>query len=85
VVCSLNERRSVGSGSSQAGSAPFNQFIEGNAFIDLPLRGHRFTWLRGDERSMSRIDRFLLSKCWSLTWPNCFQLALARGLSDHSC
>jgi len=32
---------------------------------------------------MSRIDRFLLSENWSLTWPNCFQMASARGLSDH--
>jgi len=32
---------------------------------------------------MSRLDRFLLSECWCLTWPNCFQMASARGLSDH--
>jgi len=32
---------------------------------------------------MSRIDRYLLSEGWCLTWPNCFQLATSRGLSDH--
>jgi len=32
---------------------------------------------------MSRIDRFLLSDRWNLTWPNCLQMALSRGVSDH--
>ncbi|GAU26985.1 hypothetical protein TSUD_290350 [Trifolium subterraneum] len=32
---------------------------------------------------MSRLDRFLLSEEWCLTWPNCIQVAQLRGLSDH--
>ncbi|MCI41399.1 endonuclease/exonuclease/phosphatase family protein, partial [Trifolium medium] len=32
---------------------------------------------------MSRLDRFLLSGEWCLTWPNCTQVARMRGLSDH--
>ena len=32
---------------------------------------------------MSRLDRFLLSERWCLTWSNCLQLASTRGLSDH--
>lgn len=32
---------------------------------------------------MSRLDLFLLSERWCLTWPNCFQLASSRVLSDH--
>jgi hypothetical protein len=32
---------------------------------------------------MSRLDRFLLSKEWGLHWPNCLQIALNRGLSNH--
>jgi len=51
--------------------------------VDLPLRGRRYTWYRGDGKSISRLNRFLLSERWCLTWPNCFQLASARGLSDH--
>jgi len=54
-----------------------------NGFIDFPLRGRCFTWFRGGGKSMSRLDRFLLSEKWYLTWPNCFQLASSRGLSDH--
>jgi hypothetical protein len=41
--------------------------IETNVLIDLPLWGRRFTWFRRDERSMSRLDRFLLSESWCLT------------------
>ncbi|CAJ2643991.1 unnamed protein product [Trifolium pratense] len=32
---------------------------------------------------MSRLDRFLLSEEWCLSWPNCKQVAKLRGLSDH--
>ncbi|RHN51490.1 hypothetical protein MtrunA17_Chr6g0469151 [Medicago truncatula] len=32
---------------------------------------------------MSRLDHFLLSEEWCLEWPNCLQVALLRGLSDH--
>jgi len=63
--------------------APFNQFIDGNFLIDLPLYGRNFTWYRGDGVSMSRLDRFLLSESWLSLYPNCFQMALPRSLSDH--
>jgi len=49
----------------------FNHFIEDNGLIDLPLCGRNFTWFKGDERSISRIVRFLLSKEWCLAWPTC--------------
>jgi len=83
VVRYGDERKSVGGVFSQASSAHYNNFIDGNGLIDLPLRGRRYTWFRGDGRSMSRLDRFLLSENWCLSWPNCLQLASARGLSDH--
>ena len=61
----------------------FNMFIVDNGWIDLPLCGRRFTWYKGDGSFMSMIDRFLLSEEWCVQWPNCFQVALLRGLSDH--
>lgn len=61
----------------------FSEFIVDNGLIDLPLCGRRFTWFKGDSTAMSRIDRFLLSEEWCLHWPNSFQVALLRGLSDH--
>jgi len=83
AVRCVEERRSVGLLCRQAGIANFNQFIDGHFLIDLPLRGHSFTWYRGDGRSMSRLDRFLLSKESCLTWPNSVQSASSRGVSDH--
>jgi hypothetical protein len=62
---------------------PFNRFIDDNNLVDLPLIGRKFTWFKGDGLSMSRLDRFLLSKEWCLDWPNCQQVARLRGLSDH--
>lgn len=37
----------MGGVSSQAGSAHFNNFINGNLQTDLPLRSRSYTWFRG--------------------------------------
>jgi len=83
AVRCVEERRSVGLLSRQAGTANFNQFIDGHLLIDLPLCGRSFAWYRGDGRSMNRLDHFLLSEEWCLTWPNCVQSASSSGVSDH--
>ncbi|GAU34276.1 hypothetical protein TSUD_321220 [Trifolium subterraneum] len=77
------ERRSVRGVQSTSDHIPFNQFIDDNTLVDLPLTGRKFTWFKGDGLSMSRLDRFLLSEDWCLTWPNCNQEARMRGVSDH--
>lgn len=82
-VRSSEERCSVRGSLGIEGYAPFNDFIVDNALIDLPLCGRKFTWFKGNGRSMSRLDRFLLSGEWCLLWPNCVQAAHLRGLSDH--
>jgi len=65
------------------GCSYFNSFIDGNVLVDLPLIGRRFTWYWGDGKSMSRIDRFLLSENWCLRCSNNLQIAQLRGLSNH--
>nr|ABD32616.1 reverse transcriptase - beet retrotransposon, putative [Medicago truncatula] len=82
VWCS-EERRSVNVRHSSLDFSHFNSFIGDNSLHDLPLGGRKFTWFKGDGRSMSRLDRFLLSEDWCLAWPNCLQLAQLWGLSDH--
>lgn len=67
VVRYVEERRSVGVSVTSAASVSFNRLIEDSCLVDLPLQGRRFTWYRGDGKSMSRIDRFLLSERWCLT------------------
>ncbi|MCI07861.1 cysteine-rich receptor-like protein kinase, partial [Trifolium medium] len=75
--------RSSREGPRSSDHIPFNRFIDNSALIDLPLSGRKFTWYKGDGLSMSRLDRFLLSEEWCLTWPNCIQMTQLRGLSDH--
>ncbi|GAU48878.1 hypothetical protein TSUD_406570, partial [Trifolium subterraneum] len=84
TVRSLEERRSVRDKFRSLDHIAFNRFIDDNYLIDLPLCGRKFTWFKGDGLTMSRLDRFLLSGEWCLTWPNCTQVARMRGLSDHS-
>ena len=58
-VRSAEERRFVRGSQLVHDFAPFNDFIQECALVDLPLGGRKFTWYKGDGRSMSRIDRFL--------------------------
>lgn len=62
---------------------PYNNFIQENMLIHLPLCSLRSTWFKGDGVSMNRIDRFLLLEEWCLRWPNSLQIGLLRGVSDH--
>lgn len=82
-VRTSEERRSVSVSGGTYDVRPFNKFIEDNLLCDLHLCGRKFTWFKGDGRSMSKIDRFLLTEEWCLTWPNWLQVAQLRGLSDH--
>ena len=77
------ERRSVRNSVSDVDYVSFNGFIDDNLLVDLPLHGQKYTWFKGDGKSMSRLDRFLLLEEWCMEWPNCIQVALLRGLSDH--
>ena len=82
-IRSAEERKSRGTVLRQHDVDIFNNFIEDSSLVDLPVCGRLFTWYRGDGHSMSRLDRFLLNDVWCMTWPNCTQIALQRGLSDH--
>ncbi|GAU49838.1 hypothetical protein TSUD_408070 [Trifolium subterraneum] len=83
VPRNVEERRSLRGGHHPLDHISFNCFIEDYTLIDLPLSGRKITWFKGDEISMSRLYRFLLSKEWCQAWPNCLQVAKMRGLSDH--
>ena len=83
AVRGSEERRSRGVVVYSTNCDPFNGFINNNDLVDLLLHGRGFTWSKGDGNSMSRIDRFLLSKEWSARWPNCLHVAFMCGLSNH--
>ncbi|GJZ03951.1 RNA-directed DNA polymerase, eukaryota, reverse transcriptase zinc-binding domain protein [Tanacetum coccineum] len=39
----------------------FKSFIADSRLIDLPLRGHLYTWMNKDGSKLSKLDRFLIS------------------------
>ncbi|GAU48973.1 hypothetical protein TSUD_245640 [Trifolium subterraneum] len=82
AVRSIEERRSVSGRTRSQDHIVFNRFIDDNNLIDLPLCGRKYTWFKGDGLSMSRLDRFLLSGEWCLTWPNCTQQSRSRWLKE---
>ncbi|KAK8624459.1 hypothetical protein V6N13_065804 [Hibiscus sabdariffa] len=63
----------------------FSDFIEELSLVDLPLNGGRFTWSNFKEVPVfSRLDRFLISLEILGVWPNLFQCAHPKGISDHN-
>lgn len=63
VVCFPNERS--GSRNYSQAMVDFNEFINEEELVDLPLPGGEFTWFRdGARNQFSRINRFLLSSDW---------------------
>ena len=84
AIRSREERRSVSNYGGVMDFTPLNHFIDENALLDLLLCGCNFTWYKGDGKSMSRIDRFLLSEDWCLVWPNCLQSLIKRPIRSLS-
>ncbi|KAK8681329.1 hypothetical protein V6N13_053733 [Hibiscus sabdariffa] len=80
VVRTVEERQ--GMVSLARGMFEFNEFIEDLDLVDLPSKGHRFTWF-GSGNKCSRLDRFLLSMEWLERFPGLVQVSLPRGISDH--
>ncbi|MCI51541.1 hypothetical protein A2U01_0072785, partial [Trifolium medium] len=39
----------------------FKRFVDEMEVVDVPVLGKKFSWFSTDGKSMSRIDRFLLS------------------------
>lgn len=61
----------------------FDEFIANAELVDLPLIGRNYTWYRTNGSTMSRLDRFLVSKGWLEKWENSGQWAMERSISDH--
>ncbi|KAL8490948.1 hypothetical protein ACS0TY_022816 [Phlomoides rotata] len=62
----------------------FRRFISESDLEDLPLLRRKFTWYKDNDRSCSRINRFLLSTAWCNRWPNVKQIGLKRTIYDHA-
>jgi hypothetical protein len=60
----------------------FVNFIADQGLMDLPLAGGVSTW--SNSTSWSRLDRFLVSPEWELSFPGLIQKKLLRVCSDHT-
>ncbi|XP_057432355.1 uncharacterized protein LOC130725120 [Lotus japonicus] len=81
----VEERRGI-RGEDVSGASEmeeFNGFIDAMELDDIPAVGRKFTWTRPNGKASSRLDRFLVSYPWSLTWPECAQYVLQRDVSNH--
>ncbi|CAI0417866.1 unnamed protein product [Linum tenue] len=63
----------------------FNECININGLLEIPLSGSLFTWCRGDgSDSFSRIDRAFINQGFDQLYQNCSMMALERVESDHN-
>ncbi|KAL4308915.1 hypothetical protein GQ457_01G015960 [Hibiscus cannabinus] len=75
----------LGSGTNTQSMFVFKEFIQRNNFVDLPMYGSKFTWVKGGQStSTSRLDRFLFIPEFLVSYPRLGQYSLPRGLSDHN-
>ncbi|XP_058732668.1 uncharacterized protein LOC131604227 [Vicia villosa] len=61
----------------------FSEFIDKSELVDIPCKGKKFSWFSGDGKSMSRIDRFIVSNDVVSRWEVTGQLIGDRDISDH--
>ncbi|XP_058763718.1 uncharacterized protein LOC131637147 [Vicia villosa] len=61
----------------------FADFIHKSALVDIPCKGKKYTWFSRDGKSMSRIDRFLLSHKVVNRWEVIGKMIDDRDISDH--
>ncbi|XP_058763157.1 uncharacterized protein LOC131636567 [Vicia villosa] len=61
-ISSLEERIGISTRSYRREITIFKEFIEEMELVDLPTIGGKFTWIKSNGKTMSRLDRFLLSE-----------------------
>jgi len=86
VVCRRDEMRGANEEATSGQLLEmylFNNFIGEMDLQDLNVLGRRFTWYHPNGRSMSRIDRVLISEDWSQMWGDNSLWVLSRDVSDH--
>ncbi|XP_071709115.1 uncharacterized protein [Rutidosis leptorrhynchoides] len=62
----------------------FNDFIERNSLLEIPLVGKKFTRICENGLKFSKLDRFLVSDNFAQLWNDLAAISLYRKLTDHS-
>lgn len=64
--------------------AIFNEIIGYLGLIELPIKGHAFTWSNMQlDPLLVQLDSFFTSTSWTLKYPNTMVKPLAWNTSDH--
>ncbi|XP_021974476.1 uncharacterized protein LOC110869541 [Helianthus annuus] len=61
----------------------FNNFIMNAGLQEYNMGGRKYTFMTGDGRNLSKIDRVLVCGEFIMKWPEATLLALNRDVSDH--
>jgi len=83
AIRSRAERQGADRGDFNSEIKGFNEFIESNMLLDLPIVGKKFTWFKSNGTTRSRIDRVLVTEEWLQCWPMCKQYVQRREVFDH--
>lgn len=62
AVKSRGERKGMSSQVAMSKCEEFQKFIEDMLLVDVSMLVRKFTWFKEDRSTMSRLDRFLVSK-----------------------
>ncbi|KAK1318217.1 hypothetical protein QJS10_CPB04g01551 [Acorus calamus] len=64
--------------------ARFNEWLDEEGLIDLPIPNHKFTWSNmREDPAMAKLDRVVVDGEWEERFPCCSVLGLPRTTSDH--
>ena len=84
VARSRSERKGIRDRADQSREiVGFNNFIDTNALLDLPIVGKIFTWFKANGSAKSRLDRVLVLEEWLDEWPMSKQYVQKLEVFDH--
>lgn len=83
AIVKLSERKGSSNFNKRGETKEFMDFLGSNYLVDVPSLVNKFTWFSGDGRSMSKINRFLLSHALVDRRGMVNQVLGKRDLLDH--
>ncbi|PNX55418.1 cysteine-rich receptor-like protein kinase, partial [Trifolium pratense] len=83
AILNSGERRGCNGGSMRNERIEFGLFVDSMELVDIPVAGKKFSWFSADGKTMSRLDRFLLSEGFIAKGGISGQWIGNRDISDH--
>lgn len=81
-ICSAKNRNKPGG--NVDGMMLFNEIISEQSLIEIPIKGHQFTWSNMQGHPLlEQLNWVFTSVEWTSAFPNTFARAQAKPISDH--